>query len=112
MGFATRSWSSGPSLDFWMGSYGGGAVSDDCHSDEYLIMFDSELYSYRLLGFRRVGTLVPSSACMPLKLLLNVACLLFPPLLGMDHDGAFPPELLGDLTCLIHAKHNTCLNVW
>lgn len=53
-------------------------------------MFDPELYSDWLLGFRRVGTLGPSFACMPLELLLNLAHLLFLPLLGMAHDGTFP----------------------
>lgn len=75
-------------------------------------MFDPKLYSDWLLGLRRVGTLGPSFACMPLELLLNLAHLLFLPLLGMAHDGTFPFYLLGGLVYLIHAKHNTCLGVW
>lgn len=49
---------------------------------------------------------------MPLELLLNLAHLLFLPLLGMAHDVTFPFYLLRGLVYLIHAKHNTCLGVW
>lgn len=51
--------------------------------------------------FKIVGTLVLSFACMPLALLLSKSPSPCPPLLGMDHDGTVPSELLGDLTYLI-----------
>ena len=93
--------SSGPSLDFWMGSYCG------LQSVVTVLMFDAELLADRLLCIRRVGTLVPSFACMPLARLLNKARLLFYPCWEWIMTAPFPSELLGGLIYLIHAMHNT-----